>query len=358
MSKPNNYGPSFDMEDAVAGFLDAAAKLCFYVGMLAVATAVGFLGFYFFHFAGMSNPSSEATALNNIGIFEKVIVAGSIAGAIGSCYLFWGEELLHGIQLLLAAALIFCPYYLPAITAAARNSEVGVSALEQIQKGGMVLGAIAVIALVVELGFRVRSRAVQGAKLDSMRYGKDIKSEKYQNKFMGKCWQLPFCRKFVREKCPIYHSRRTCWRERVGCMCEEEVIQNAMENRAIPKDAVAAARYIPVNNKLSMAQKRERCRQCVIYNEHLKHKYKLALPVTIGSFALLYVAGRSPLLNFTEDLINRLNGILARMTDSSAPVVSAGGMGVFREIFLDCFMFVLLAYVLKLLEYFIFKLKV
>src|SRR5205823_3893098 len=125
-------------------------------------------------------------------------------------------------------------------------------------------------------------------KKDTLKYGKGIKEEQnIRNTFMGKCWQLPYCRKFVRERCLIYHSRRTCWKERVGCMCEEEVIRNAMENRTIPKDAVAAAKYIPVNNRITMAQKRERCRQCVIFNEHLKHQYRLFLPVTVAAFALL-----------------------------------------------------------------------
>ena len=140
-------------------------------------------------------------------------------------------------------------------------------------------------------------------------------------------------------------------------MCEEEVIRNAMENRPIPKDAIAAARYIPVNNKITMAQKRERCRQCVIYNEHLKHKYRLMLPVTIGGFVLVYALFRIPLLGATGELINKFNQVVSGATYGAASGVQ-GSMIPFQEILLDCFMVVLLAYVLKVLEYFIFKLKV
>ncbi|MFX8664601.1 hypothetical protein ABTM59_19190, partial [Acinetobacter baumannii] len=70
-------------------------------------------------------------------------------------------------------------------------------------------------------------------------------------------------------------------------MCEEQVIQDAMAGKIIPKDMVKAAAMIPRNNKLTMAQKMQRCRQCVIFNERQKHKYNAALPVTALTFVAL-----------------------------------------------------------------------
>jgi hypothetical protein len=357
MSKPSNYGPNFDTQDAIGGFLDTAAKACFYGGLLALVVSTGFLGFTFFHFVSANGDTGSAA--NNVQLLSKVMMAGAIATGIGSTYLFWGEEIMHGIQIIGAAALIFAPLYLPAVAANGAVSPVAAGALGEIQKSGIVFGVISILALVVELLVKVKARAMVGTKADQLKYGKGIKEEKYQNRFLGKCWQLPYCRKFVRERCPIYHARRTCWKERVGCMCEEEVIRNAMENRVIPKDSVAAARYIPVNNKITAGQKRERCRQCTIYNEHLKHKYKLALPLTIAGFVLLYVVGRVPMLAATGAVINKINGVVGNLSYGSLKAPAQGGaMLPFQEILLDCIMVVLLAYVLKVLEYVIFKLKV
>jgi hypothetical protein len=359
MSKPSNYGPNFDIEDAFGGFLDAAAKLCFWAGMGAVVLSVGFLGFYFFHFLNGATGDEIAHASTFIPLMSKLLVAGSIAGAVGSTYLFWGEETLHAIQLIVAGALWFAPFLLPMMASGQNVTDTSGKALQAIQQGGTILGIISLGALVIELAIRMRARMIEGAKADSLKYGKGIKEEKnIQNRFMGKCWQLPYCRKFVRERCPIYHSRRTCWKERVGCMCEEEVIRNAMENRPIPKDAVAASRYIPVNNRITMGQKRERCRQCVIFNEHLKHKYKLFLPITISGFALLYVVARNPLLAWTGSLITQLDRLFGQVTLGAGSVKGQLGMLPFQELLLGCFMIVLLAYVLKVLEYVIFKLKV
>ena len=66
-------------------------------------------------------------------------------------------------------------------------------------------------------------------------------------------------------------------------MCEEDVIRGAMEGRVISKDALVAATMIPRNNKLTIAQKKERCKTCVIYNEHQKHKYRASVWGILGA---------------------------------------------------------------------------
>ena len=356
MSKPSNYGPAFDSDDAIGAFLEVAAKICFYVGAAASTISCGLLMFYYFHFQGGVAITPNATSL--VDLCAKVAIVGSVAAMIGSSYLYWGEELLHGFQLIIPGVLFAVPLFLPNFAGiSGPANEIGSAALSGVQKAGGIAFVLGVLILLGELGMRIRLRAVQGSRSEQLKYGRGIQEERYQNKLLGKCWQLPYCRKFVREKCPIYHSKRTCWKERVGCMCEEEVIRNAMENRAIPKDAVAAARYIPVNNKLSSSQKAQRCKQCVIYNEHLKHKYRVLLPVTIVSFALLYFVMRGPLLEMSGGVITKINNVLQGATVGNASIQTQG-VNIFKEVILDCFMFVLLAYVLKLLEFVIFKLKV
>src|SRR4051812_32447382 len=102
MSKPSNYGPNFDTQDAIGGFLDTAARACFYAGLLALVVSTGFLGFTFFHFVSATGDTGGAA--NNVQLLSKVMMAGSIATAIGSTYLFWGEEIMHAVQIIAAAA--------------------------------------------------------------------------------------------------------------------------------------------------------------------------------------------------------------------------------------------------------------
>lgn len=365
MSKSEKYGSRFSADEALVTLLDGVSKFALWGGLIALGISLGFLIMTYTAFASNQPPGSVDQALTNIALLQKLLLAGSVAAIVGTTYMFWGEETLGILQLGVSAVLWFSPMLIPSVFGEASGgvpTQVGATALATIQQGGTVMGLLSLAVLVADIATRVKQRAKEGSKADQLKYGKGQKAEKeIQNVFMGKCWQLPFCRKFVRERCPIYHAKRTCWRERVGCMCEEEVIRNAMENRPIPKDLVAATKYIPINNKLPLEAKKERCRQCVIYNEHQKHKYKLALPVMVLGFAGFYILMREPLLLGTKQMVSGLDKAFSSLTFQEAGSVTTkvtGGTLPFHEVLLVCFMIVGLAYALKAVEYLIFKLKV
>jgi hypothetical protein len=353
------FGSNRDLSEAFADFLVSVARFLLWAGLLAVLVSLGLLVYTAMVFTG-GTPGPEAQAIANIGAFQKILIVGLLGLGVGTTYLLWGEETLGPLQVVFAAALYLSPLYVPMLIGQS-GSPVTSSALRSIQIGGTIFGILALGVLVADATVRFRLRAQQGFKADQLRYGKGMKEEQdRQNVFLGKCWQLPFCRKFVRERCPIYHSRRTCWRERVGCMCEEEVIRNAMENRAIPKDEVAAANYIPINNKLTLDQKRERCRQCIIYNEHQKHKYRLLLPSLVVVFGALYVLLRPAMLGTMNAVVERLDAVVGIATFRPANIgssVEASPIPV-PEVLLFCLMVILLAYCLKALEFVVFKLKI
>ncbi|MFZ4509008.1 MAG: hypothetical protein ACOYON_15070 [Fimbriimonas sp.] len=342
-----------DMQDLFQDFLGGCAKFLLIVGGIAFVGSLALLIFSVFQVSG--NPSLVADAMRNVGVLKQVLTVGVVAVAVGSTFLFWGEEILGAVHLIVAAAMFFAPLYLDGMLG--ESSDVKASVLGAIQNSGGILGVIGIVVLVVDLAGRARNRMQQGTKADQLKYGKNIQQEKErQNVFLGKCWQLPFCRKFVRERCPIYHAKVTCWRERVGCMCEEEVIRNAMDNKPIPKDELLARKYIPQNNKFTLEQKKERCRQCVIYNEHQRHKYRALLPAVVAGFVVLYVLFRTPLLTSTNSLIEGLNKLVSVGTLGAASKVVTPPF--FIEFLLICLLIVCLSYALKVLEFCIFKLKI
>jgi len=348
---------SGDISETLDEILTGCAKTVMILGAVATLISVGLLVFTCFRLG--SDPSAATSAISdasrNVEIFQKVLIAGVVGLAIGSTYMFWGEELLGAGQLMLALALYFAPLYLPSVIGGTPNRATE-AALGSLQVGGTIFGIFALIVLTADISIRVRNRVKVGAKADHIKYGKGIKEEgEKQNVFLGKCWQLPFCRKFVRERCPIYHSRRTCWKELVGCMCEEQVIRNAMENKPIPKEAILAANFIPQNHRLSEAQKKERCYSCVIYNEHQRHKYKAGMWITVPGFFLFYGACHGLLVAAVTGLLFKINQAVNGATLGAAgnykPPTS------FVEIMLAFFMLIALAYTMKLLEFTIFKIK-
>ncbi len=364
MSKAKGVGPAptREINEGLIEFLASVARFLMWAGVLATVIGVGFLVYTAMSFSNGASPSSPDAALNNVSILEKILFGGVLALGVSTSYLFWGEQVLAALQIMGAAILFFSPMILSSTGIASTSATGGekdpvAAAMQALNHGGMVLGLIGFLVLAVDLAVRARDRAKQGWKADQMRYGKGVKEEQDRhNVFLGKCWQLPFCRKFVRERCPIYHARRTCWKELTGCMCEEEVIRNAMENKVVPKDALMAATYIPRNMKLTTDQKQERCRSCVIYNEHQKHKYKALMPATIGGLALIYIFGHPFLISMVGGILNGLDRLINRATYGSVKTLDQPT--TFQELLLACLMVVVLAYALKVLEYLIFKLKV
>lgn len=349
-----------DTSDALMGFLDSTSRFLLYAGLLATLASMGFLIYTYAIVVGGTNAGS-AQAAANVDMFLKVLLAGVLALGVATTFIFWGEEVLAPLQLMGAAALFFAPLYLPLILGTPQTGNVGSKALGAIQMGGTVFGMVAILSTVADVSSRIKMRVRDGAKGDQMKYGKGVKEEKdIQNVLMGKCWQLPFCRKFVRERCPIYHARRTCWKEQVGCMCEEEVIRHAMENRVIPKDMVAAAKFIPRNNKLTPAMKFERCRQCVIYNEHQKHKYKVAMPLILVACGGAYLLGREPMKAALGNFIQGANRAFGNLTlqNDAQRTADTVGLTVFKELLMVCLMLVVAAYLMKLVEFLFFRAKI
>ncbi|MEQ1932263.1 MAG: hypothetical protein ABL962_00085 [Fimbriimonadaceae bacterium] len=362
--KQPKYGPIADLEDTFGGIIDQIARVCLYGGIVAVL--IGLVGLFMTYQAFIQgNPAAkDAQGLANIAMLSKILIAGGVCSVVGSTYSWWGEETLPVFQLLVSIGIWASPFWVPMIAGAPTNGNNSVSgpALGAMQLGGVVMGLLSICVLVADIMVRVKQRAQQGARSEQIRFGKGMKEEKdIKNVLMGKCWQLPFCRKFVRESCPIYHAKRTCWRERVGCMCEEEVIRTAMKSKVFSKDAVAAASFIPYNNKLTMEQKKERCRQCVIYNEHQKHKYKVALPVLVGGFALIYILMHGAFMNIASTIIGNIDRAVSNITFTKGgnvtKEVTTSSIPV-QEFLMICMLVVVLAYALKLLEFLIFKLKI
>lgn len=353
-----------NVEDAAYTLLDGLGRLLLGGGALALVIGVAFMFFYAFRFGSGTGDVGEAeNALKLVGIFGTVLTAGSLATAIGAAILFWGEELTGIAMVIGAAVLFFAPVYIPMLMGGDQApGEVAAAALGQVQRGGLALGAIGFFVFGVDIVQRVQSRVKHGSKADTMKYGKGMKQETdYQNRLLGKCWQMPYCRKYVREKCPIYHSGRTCWKERVGCMCEEKVIANAMSGINIPKDAIAAAKFIPYDNKLPMELKRERCKQCIIFNEHQRHKYKIALPAILFGTIGFYVLMRDPLKAMFRSIALAGDRFVNQATfnkDSALDRADQMGVTLFQEVLAVALMLIVMAYLLKLAEYLFFKAKV
>ena len=365
MSMPRG-GSSSKLSDSAIVIFDTLARWCMWLGAGALVVGIGMLIFTGIAAPG-GTPGAAEQAKANIELFSDVAFVGAIVGSLATAWILWGEETLGPLLIIVGSLLYFFPAYAGGLGVSTRD--FGVEAMSSVSVAGIPVAAIGLMAIMLDIAQRMRIRSSVGTRAEHLKFGQGVKVQEerdIRNVFLGKCWQLPFCRKFIRERCPIYHSKRTCWKERVGCMCEESVIQNAMAGKVIPKNIVAASKMIPYNRILTPNQKRERCNVCVIYNEHLKHKYKLALPVTILSLALIYVAFRTSLVASVESMLISADEVFGRMMFSRGNEMSEAakttslteGVIPYGEIVLIAGLLIVLAYIVRFLEYLFFTLKV
>ncbi len=332
----------------------AIARYAFWGGVIALVFGMGAIVFLM---SGANDPSRTQALIGSIGFLQKILIAGVVGTVMGSAWLFWEEEIMVGVNLMGACILFFSSAILPYVIQVNQENAAVKAGYEALGIGGQIYLGFALVILVVDIALRIRQRAIQGAKKDSLKYGKGVTEESdRKNVFMGKCWQLPYCRKFVREKCPIYHSQRTCWRELVGCMCEEAVIRVAMEGKPVSKEALMSGAAIPRNNKIPDSAKRERCRNCVIYNEHQKHKYRLAMPTILIGYALLYLLLRVPLADAINRMLNAGNRAIVNGTGGMVKNVNTGD--AFTQFLVAAVLIVAMAYTIKMVKYALFKLKI
>ncbi len=356
--------------------------------------------------------------------------------------LYYDEEAL-GYSLV--ALAIFAYYGIPFLlefaladqlaTWSKSNNGAAAAILAQFKVAGIMMAVPGGILLLRDIFIRiVHGTQRRRDEFSGMQYGGSVHEETPPRGavigVLAKCWQMSFCRDAIRKRCPIYHARTRCWKERVGCMCEENVIRHAMDaiiNKEIirfetkphdapltepskhtPADDIIAFEsefgkesatavaespaveeeapeekteelrkpevYIPPSRKevkiphnphLSDYVKRERCRNCVIYNEHQRLKYQFLAPLFVLAIPALVIWKIDLINRFLNAALARMDAIMARLSLEAGP---GGGPGVFSAItgtsivaqylILGCLVVIVTTMALRAVEWAVFKLKI
>lgn len=110
------------------------------------------------------------------------------------------------------------------------------------------------------------------------------------------CWNLPYCRDSIKEKCPAYLARKRCWKFGRGCYCDEEMIQaivSGLDGGGADSYALRATTGVTRPRPSKPKRKgKPPCAKCYIYQEHQNLKHKLLsnfmLPAAILICVVLY----------------------------------------------------------------------
>ena len=155
-------GSNRDLSETFQSLVEGACRFLFWLGVFLTVVGAGFL--FYTCLATSSDPSLTSKALSNIAILDKVLYAGLVALGISSTVMWWGEQVLAPLQLILAAALWTVPLWLPSAGLASPPGDAAVEAMKSLQIGGTLFGVIAVCVFVGDILYAQRTVSGSGQK--------------------------------------------------------------------------------------------------------------------------------------------------------------------------------------------------
>lgn len=318
----------------------------------------------------LARVADHERVVQNVWFACKILTTGGIVLILSAALRYYLDEI-TGYVLLIGGALLHW-----GIPMAVGSSVQGVS-LQAASLPAYVASQfsfVGIIALVVAVPFIVADfwLKLRGVRRGVPRGAVVVSKgqEPPRSRFYFFCWQMPYCREYLRGFCKAYENRKSCWRLKSGCYCDEDMILRVMKRSATSKVAGFDQRYSsvagPKSKDLTGAQKRQRCRQCFIYVEHQKLKYRILSPLAFPAAVTIiwmYFKPVKTLLHEALKLTEQFAGQIS-FKPGTAEVIgnqwanTPATSNTIEWLFLICLGLVLVTYLLRGLEYFIFDLQV
>lgn len=321
-----------------------------------------------------STQTARALQMANIALVFRVLGASSfflLLSLLACC------ARAEGVGYWLLGAAAFFAEGVPVITVQvygfthAASSNASQTVFKDFQSLSWMFGVPGVLWTVVDIARRLMAAAdIAAVQRANAKYGHGVTKQRAKTQkqvFLGRCWEGPFCKDHIRVKCPVFLEKRgPCWQRKEGCMCEERIILQTMIATDWKDQMSRADKALSMSSGsrqvLSPAAKRERCRSCVIYNEHQRQKHKALTTLVLVGIPTLLV------LNF--DVLRHVVNVFLGMTDAMAKrfsftadptgiaLLHSGDYSLFAWVMVFVFAVVLLSQALKLVEYVCFTLKI
>ncbi|MCE5200097.1 MAG: hypothetical protein ABFD54_01025 [Armatimonadota bacterium] len=210
-------------------------------------------------------------------------------------------------------------------------------------------------------------RGISVRRVLESRWGDEAERAKKSRKpkIYGKCWDMLYCRGFVRRVCPAWQEKKPCWRLKVGCYCDEHTILKAMASQGTDN---ASYRGIMQSlgldkpgkeSRVSAKIKRARCRRCGIYGEHQRQKYRILSPMVFPAVVLMMYLFYDDISKYVWMTLDRTDKLFRFLAYRHVEGYSLGADGhVLTNIAIVWLTIIIVSYALRTIEYLIFDLQV
>jgi hypothetical protein len=359
-------------------FIGGVSSWGFWVGGLAFIATTGYLLWAILSQSmvrAMSQVETVGLATSNLTYASQILYYSGLVAVISAAVRYYDDEASGYLLLLFGAAL---RWGVPTLVAQSFPSDVGDAAAWTVYllKQFAFIGAVALIAavppLLYDFYFKITATGAPKKSRGALTIAKPEDAPPPTSRFQIHCWNMPYCRDYLRKFCKPTEQGKSCWRIKSGCYCDEEMILRVMEKSSTSSKGWGGfdQRFSEAaggkTKEMTPAQKRERCRKCFIYAEHQKMKYRVLSPLSfVAALALLYMYNK-PLMMAMDKGLSLTDQVASHITFKTSIPGTAGTEwsnnpafnGMAEWLLLICIGLTLVGYILRALEYMIFDLQV
>lgn len=335
---------------------------------LSILTLIVAYGYYAWAIIGgyLSRPV-DARIMSNLHLMGLALTVAGGVGPLCLILLTLDEVAWTVLAGLVGAGMLFgTPVLIASYSRGAQSASVAVVSHYTALAGEVMLGLV-LLRVLYEIGVYVRTGP--RTKLQEEKDAEKLRRKgAITAKLWARCWDMPYCHESVRDECPAYKARKTCWRFGYGCMCHPRMIEAMIRASTQGATAVAKARqadYVRSDLSADAALKPDErtipCTKCAVFTEHQRQKFRIINPLVIVGIVVGLIVGYKPVMVLYAAFVALLSRLAARFTlsDQVNPAewfryLDSPTVRIFFYVIVGT---LLLAYVLKAVEYLILTKK-
>lgn len=359
---------SMDSRRQISTFLDLIAGIGMKVGVPVAALGFVYLMYVIFghklDLMSSMKQADKAYLVSSIGIGRAMFTYGSVAAILALCIRYFYEETIGLILAMVGAAVYFFgPGAFSSLTLGSLKKNTTYHGIvNDFATIGLICLVPGCLLLVRDVVVRVANRL--GARHEPPAVAEEITRKVQAHKPYEKCWDMSFCNDRSKRFCAAWEKRKSCWRVKSGCLCDQDIIRKALIERdrelggGEPAETERAADTRP-KIVLSSQQKSARCRACTIYMEHQRQKFRIASPAIMLAVLVVFVALYGRIAGVLYGLLERTDRFMSFLTYHEGAAASFASQGhIVTTLAMICLGVVLLSFTLRVLEYLIFDLQI
>lgn len=354
------------------------ARTVIQVCIVAFIVALGYILYGVFSGA-LAQPMVEARILANIRMMGQLMALSATVGTICFILLTIDELAFAVTAALIGLALMFgMPMLVANNLSTGQGAQAASIITEWSRNAGLGMVVIVALRILWEIFIQVRYAGVKRKeRMEREAAAATIKQAQKPKSahVLSPCWNLPYCHEAVREHCPAFKGRKTCWRFGYGCNCDPNLIEALIRSgganmgkgseHASQRDRATHEAYIRSDLQADKVVGRERtipCSKCPIYLEHQRLKFKFINPIAIVLTFVGLALGYKPLMGLYTLVVTAIAEAARRLTYGNEMVDAGAWFDYLNTITVQVFFFIivgllLLSYVLKFVEWVVFTKK-